>query len=530
MGEAKLQDFGPNFRIQRAFFDRVWEQQDEKALFELFDGEASGIDPARVVNPDTYRPWRRGLLNLMECIRIEFQDWLEQGDRLTMRGVLRGRSKRHGNQVVWPFAGFGRYRNGKIVEAANYLDHLSLFEQLGLVTEQAIENCLAGENLFQEIEEAARREEELKIRPGRWLTKCGVVRPSPRVFIFPGATLKRPATFLTSASDRPQGLLLPDDEQLEVLFEASTYGMAIVDENDRILETNVRLTEFVNRPLEQLFETPFHELLHPLDRALEARHFAELRSEKETSYRCEVRLLQALSVSFVRVTACRLNSEGAHQRFIKAVQPRGLDALEDLVRFQETERRLLSYDLHDGLAQDLAALWCHVQMQPSSIEEGEQLRVRALALVRRMADELRRKLVDLQSPVLEGVELSSALAALTDRVHEQDGLPVRLAMTDSVGKLVGVPALFLYRIVQEGLRNAARHADAKHVEVRLWIEGNLLHGEIVDDGRGFDSKQVNSNRFGLVGMRDRCSLLGGEMVIESGVGMGTRLSFSFPLQ
>jgi PAS domain S-box-containing protein len=524
-----VERYGPNFRIQRSFFDRVWEQRDEKALYELFDGEASGIDPARVVNPDTYRPWRRGLLNLMEGIHIEFQDWLEQGDRLTMRGVLRGRSKRHGNSVVWPFAGFGRYRDGKIAEAANYLDHLSLFEQLGLVTEQAIENCLAGENLFQEVEEAARRAEERKQRPSQWLTRCGVVRPASRVFIFPGATAKRPARFLLPTDSQPQELALPDDEQLQVLFEAAVYGMAIVDDSNRVVESNMTLSEFTDLPLQQVLGTAFSDLLHPLDRRHEGELFEELRRESRATYSLDARLIRNGSVSFIRVAAARIPT-GDRQLYIKAVQHRGHEALEELVRFQETERRLLSYDLHDGLAQDLATLWCQFQTPPDSLAESAALQQRALTLVRRMSHELRRKLHDLQNPVSQGIGLGIALQNLVDLFGREDALAVELLVADEVAELVGVPALFTYRVVQEALRNAVRHGRASVARVQLCAPAGLLRGEVRDEGCGFVLGGRVSGGYGIAGMRERCALLGGELEIDSSSGAGTTVRFSFPLR
>jgi two-component system, NarL family, sensor kinase len=91
--------------------------------------------------------------------------------------------------------------------------------------------------------------------------------------------------------------------------------------------------------------------------------------------------------------------------------------------------------------------------------------------------------------------------------------------------------LGLYRIAQEALQNALRHADASHIVLRLEAPPGRVRLTVQDDGRGFDtSGDGSAGRFGLVGMRERARLLGGGFQIESSPGAGTRITADIPLK
>lgn len=543
---------GHNYRIQRAFFDRVWHDEEEKAIYDLFDGEATGIDPTRALNPDAYVPWYRGFLSVVGDVDIEMFDCMEREDRLFLRFVLRGRARKTGDPISWHGAGWGRYSRGKMIEAVNYLDNLDLFRQLGLVPEQAIEKALAGENLFAEVEELARAADERNEHPDPWLVRCGVAGPSRHILVMPGAGL-RPAGGLVTPDEGPvpMGVILPagslspcpparplpDPEQLEVLFEGSAFGMVICDTDDRILEANTSFAEMVGRDLERLVGTRFEDLLHPDDRADQRRRLRDLVSGFSSHHRVEVRLLRREAVVFAQVASVRVERPGAPDLVLRSVQDESGGRLEEVVQFQETERRLLSYDLHDGLAQDLASLWIHLQTSQAlgtsdaGAEARDELAERTLGLVKRMSADLEKKMRDLRSPVTEGVDLPRALADMVGHFLAEDSLEVVLETGPELASVEGIPALFTYRIVQEALRNAVRHGGAREARVSLSVRDGRVHGEIRDRGRGFDPARATGRRgYGMAGMKERCHLLRGAFEVESQPGRGATVRFALRLR
>lgn len=210
---------------------------------------------------------------------------------------------------------------------------------------------------------------------------------------------------------------------------------------------------------------------------------------------------------------------------VRAVKTAGRQALEEMARCQEMERKLLSYDLHDGLAQDLAALWMHLQANKAPAK----FRMRALALVERMARELERTMRELQRPVHDGVDLHRALSELLATYEAEDALDLQLVLIGlGLQYVTGVPALFTYRIVQEALRNAVRRGAARQTRVILEVKGEELWGQVEDDGRGFEPHRTRPG-YGLTAMRERCRLLAGEFKVKSRPGHGTVLRFRLPL-
>ena len=525
-----------NYQVQRSFFDRVWHQEEERAIYDLFDGEAGGIDPVKGVNPDTYRPWYRGMLRHLGGVRIEIAHFLEQADRMALKFILRGTARKSGRPVLWKGSTFGIYADGKIIGGSNYLDHLSLFAQLDLLPEQAMEDALADESLFWELEQAARRADEQGQRPDPWLIRCGVARPAQSIFLMPGPNLKIPdrerlkaavrellpelqpnlERFLVQDSAPIREVALPEDHQLEVLLRAHAGTMVVVDSQDRIVEMNPGFTEFVEGELASHLGTTFGELLENdeeagLFQALCAGQIS--RYEHTTSFKGRPSRLMIL--------ATRIDRGNSPPLVVRGLRWRRGPYPADLLALQEMERSLLLDRLHQKLAQELAGLWVHLQsFGEAALSEVQQ---RCLTLVERMARELvGREHHDPRT-------LSVALAQLLQDYEQECGLRITLSLASPLESLLGRPALFVYRIVQEALRNVVRHAEVERAEVRLALEDGQLRGTITDQGVGF-SPEANppSGRLGLLGMRQRCVLLQGDLSISSQPGRGTRIEFGWP--
>ena len=109
-------------------------------------------------------------------------------------------------------------------------------------------------------------------------------------------------------------------------------------------------------------------------------------------------------------------------------------------------------------------------------------------------------------------------------------LDVRFERTGLPRKLSPDAQLALFRILQECLSNAAKHAAPKQVQVKLDYDLDRVHLIVRDDGKGFDPKQTPRGHYGLLNMRERAMKLGGDLIVDSAPGNGTRVSFSLPTE
>jgi signal transduction histidine kinase len=197
-----------------------------------------------------------------------------------------------------------------------------------------------------------------------------------------------------------------------------------------------------------------------------------------------------------------------------------------LIGAQEAERRAVARELHDDLGQLLTALRMNLQKQGSNLAENIGLVDQAMARTRELA-------LDLRPSILDDLGLAAALRWYVAREAKRAGLDYALEPAELPRQ---PPALEItcFRLVQEAITNVARHARARKVEVSLAVEGErALSLSIRDDGQGFDvaeayQRTAAGQSQGLLGMRERASLVGGELAIESGPG-GTSIRARFPL-
>ncbi len=199
------------------------------------------------------------------------------------------------------------------------------------------------------------------------------------------------------------------------------------------------------------------------------------------------------------------------------------------------ERNRLAREIHDTIAQGLAAITLQLEAADLLLESGsngERARVaiqRALGLARANMEEARRSVLDLRAAPLEGRTLSEALA---DLVAEQASKGPLTATVKMVGENHPLPVRIevgLFRIAQEALNNVRQHAHATTVEVSLTMTPAEVTLSVEDDGHGFDVTQVAQGRFGLIGLNERARLLGGTLELCSSPGEGTFLSVTVPL-
>ncbi len=198
------------------------------------------------------------------------------------------------------------------------------------------------------------------------------------------------------------------------------------------------------------------------------------------------------------------------------------DRLRDAVGAADAERRRWARELHDDTLQGLAGLRLLLCSGLRSGAELDRTVRRAVNLIDDEIADLRALLAELRPAALDDLGLEAALSALVARQRLRGG--PRIGLTVAQGASGADPDLLAatYRIVQECLTNAVRHANASEISVVVDGDGGLLRVSISDDGDGFDPTAPSSG-LGLIGMRERVELAGGALTIESGPD-GTRVA------
>jgi PAS domain S-box-containing protein len=201
-----------------------------------------------------------------------------------------------------------------------------------------------------------------------------------------------------------------------------------------------------------------------------------------------------------------------------------------LLEMQEEDRRRVAYDIHDGLGQMLTAASMHLEVFSGRREEaardGEF--AKAKRCLQDAVVEMRRMVSELGPLLLEEVGLVEASRRLLADMAGRGGWETEFEGEVNLDRLDRMAEMALFRIVQEALANAAKHSETKKVRISIREEDDALYLEVRDWGKGFDVSGVLAQRgpglhVGLLGMRERAALLGGEFKIESAPGKGTKL-------
>lgn len=204
--------------------------------------------------------------------------------------------------------------------------------------------------------------------------------------------------------------------------------------------------------------------------------------------------------------------------------------VDQITRAHEEERKRIARDLHDDTIQALVVLSQRIEKLVSG-EPGLTETMTQLEDIQKEVDEvqsgIRRFLQDLRPPTLEYLGLLPALRELVSQLGQQADVSAKLIVTGTERHFTPEDELLIYRIIQEGLRNIWKHAEAKKVEVTIDFDKTKATLAIRDDGKGFDVEEdagfVQAGKIGLAGMQERVRLLDGNLTIHSKPGQGTKV-------
>lgn len=206
-----------------------------------------------------------------------------------------------------------------------------------------------------------------------------------------------------------------------------------------------------------------------------------------------------------------------------------------IIEAQEEERRKLSREIHDGPAQMLANVMLRSQIIDKVYRESPEQGVKEIHDLRKMVRsalyEVRRIIYDLRPMALDDLGLVPTLKKYLSTIEEYNG-DTTISFT-FIGSEQRIPSKFevaLFRMVQEAVQNALKHAEAREIVVKLEISRNHVTVIVKDNGKGFDIREKKKDSFGLMGMRERVDLLDGNLTIDSSVGAGTIVMIQVPIE
>jgi PAS domain S-box-containing protein len=351
-----------------------------------------------------------------------------------------------------------------------------------------------------------------------------------------------------------QALFARSEARLHGLLDSAMDGIITVDESQHVVIFNAAAEAMFGCPRDEALGAPLASFIPDRFRTVHAEHvrrFGETatvsrrmgaqrivtglrRNGEEFPLDASISQLEDLGGKFytviLRDVSERVRIEMALRRSREEL--RELGAAAHATREQEKSR--IARELHDELAQSLTALQMDVAWIKLRIPEDQPTMAVRLAKMEALLEQTvaatRRMAADLRPLMLDDLGLVPAVEWLAETFTQRNGIPCELAVSEPELELPSTHATAVFRIVQESLNNVAKHAGASRVSVTIEHTGSELTLSIRDDGSGFspqDSRKPNS--YGLLGLRERASLLGGEASITSAPGQGTQVEVRLPV-
>jgi PAS domain S-box-containing protein len=345
------------------------------------------------------------------------------------------------------------------------------------------------------------------------------------------------------------------EKRFQKIFEDAAIGMALVDMEGILLDSNPALARMLACLKEDLYRKPFIHLTAPEDQELHALRFKELAEGKRDSYRMEKRFLRKdggvmwgqLNVSLVRGAGGTRQFaiamvEDIHKRKqaegeIQAHREKLQSLASELSLTEERERRRLATDLHDHIGQALAIskikLGVLQKTMANQVIAGPLGEIRDL--IEKMIQDTRSLTFELSLPVLYELGFEAAVEWFAKHVRSQHGIRVDVHKEKAAIPMTDELKVLLFRSVRELMINIVKHAQARHAQVSIARNGSEVRIKVGDDGVGMDADKFKpqsrgAGGFGLFSIRERLDYLGGWLEVESQPHQGTMVTLGVPLQ
>lgn len=333
-------------------------------------------------------------------------------------------------------------------------------------------------------------------------------------------------------------------DELRVIYDGMPDGLVIVDiEAKQCVRANSRWCEMLGYAEHELPTTP--DKVHPPEEipAIGRKFQAQVEGSAPVADNIPF-LRKDGTLFFADISANRIEYNGrqclisfihdvTERRNAQAALEREQLTLRHLLQSSDHERQLIAYEIHDGLAQQLAAAIMQFQTyehlkdrHPANAKTAYDAGVQML---RQAHFEARRLISGVRPPILDESGIAAAIAHL---VHDQKtprGPQIEYHSRVAFHRLTSILENAIYRIAQEALTNACKHSRSEKVRVSLTQGNDLVCLEVRDWGIGFDVNAIGEERFGIEGIKERVRLLGGRLSLESKAGEGTCLRATLPI-
>ncbi|MCX6250265.1 MAG: PAS domain S-box protein [Bacteroidetes bacterium] len=346
------------------------------------------------------------------------------------------------------------------------------------------------------------------------------------------------------------------EERFRRMFEESHVGIATLGSNGYFIRANEAFRKMMGYSDEELRSLTFREITHPAHYEADKLNVSRLVKQEIQVYKAEKRYIKKdgkVVWGSLIVTAIRDNEDQPIHFLAMVEDISNRKKAEEILResreqlkafaarlqtIREEERIMISRELHDNLGQSLTALKMNTSRLIKQLKEGvDSAEVQnaigqateMIKLIEMDIDFVRKISSDLRPRILDELGLIPALEWQLKEFEKQSGIECHLDCGVNKIGIEPTHAVGVFRIFQESLTNILRHANATRVEVRLNKKEKSYILEITDNGSGINESNLSSKTsLGLLGMRERAVLFGGEVVFHGKPGEGTKVILTIP--
>ena len=350
---------------------------------------------------------------------------------------------------------------------------------------------------------------------------------------------------LARLSDQLSSHLLAEEARLALAMEIAALGIWDYHADRESVVCNDQAAIMLGYDPAEFSETraAFVARLHPEDRSRVRAAFREFLAGQRAGYACEFRMRTRAGAyrwfrSVGRIVARDhagnpLRVVGIYLDISDMIetQQRLSELSARLLMAQEDAQRKLARELHDEVGQQLTALGLNLRVLQTQAGPALQLRLDdCRMLLEQTVAQIRGHVLDLRPPMLDDMGLVAALEWYARRQEERSDVCISLDLDEVPQRLPGEVELTVFRVVQEAINNAIRHATASRIDVMLRLQPQRIELLVRDDGSGFDAHNCKPDEgVGLAAMRERVMLAGGALEISAQAGAGTAISARIPM-